>query len=69
MWPIKPPLLICALGSSEPPLEAETFGGGIMLIRRSVCEISSVIATNVDAADLGFAIVDINQIYCTISLC
>ena len=26
-------------------------------------------AANADAADLGFATADINQIYCTISLC
>jgi len=32
-----------AVGSSKPPLEAETFGGGMKSIRRSVCEISSAL--------------------------
>ena len=39
-WTKRSPHLNCIVGSSEPPLEATTIGGGIKPIRWSVCEIS-----------------------------
>ena len=72
MWTRRSLHLNYNVGSLEPPLEAATFGGGIMPIRRSVCEISSALvneAANANVADLRFATADMNQIHCTISLC
>ena len=42
-WTRRSPHLNCVVGSSEPPLKAATFGGGIKSIRRTVCKISTAL--------------------------
>lgn len=43
VWPSRSPLWNYAIGSSEPPLKATTFGGGMKWIRWTVCKISTTL--------------------------
>ena len=42
-WPRRSHLWNYVVGSSEPPLKAATFGGGMKSIRRTVCKISTAL--------------------------